>query len=132
MARVRLQEWLNFISPELHKAQSPLYNDKATEDLKTAMRAKATARLGVLRALLAEITNASKTSSPISDDLSLLALIKKKTGQSQGAIEEFEKAGRQDLVEKERSQKEILEEYAGDVKVMSREEVTEVVNSVIE
>src|ERR1051326_7942459 len=45
------------------------------EDLKTAMRAKDAARLSVLRAVLANITNASKTNAPVKDDLALLALL---------------------------------------------------------
>lgn len=38
MARYRLQEWLNFISTELHKSHSPLFNPKAPEDWKNVMR----------------------------------------------------------------------------------------------
>lgn len=96
------------------------------------MRAKDTARLGVLRALLADITNASKTNSPVKDDLALLAILKKKISQSQGAIEEFKKANRDDLVEKEQAQVGVLEEYAGGVGVLGRDEIREVVKSVID
>lgn len=38
LERTRLQEWLNFISTELHKSHSPLFNPAAPEDWKTAMR----------------------------------------------------------------------------------------------
>ncbi len=38
MERVRLQEWLNFISTELHKSHSPLFNPAAPEEWKTWMR----------------------------------------------------------------------------------------------
>jgi len=38
LERARLQEWLNFISSELHKSHSPLFNPKAPEEWKTAMR----------------------------------------------------------------------------------------------
>lgn len=96
------------------------------------MRAKDTLRLAVLRTILADITNASKTSSPINDDLSLLALLKKKISQSQTAIEEFYQADRKDLVRKEKEQLNVLNEYAGTVKVMSRDDVKEVVKATIE
>jgi uncharacterized protein YqeY len=86
----------------------------------------------VLRAILADITNASKTSSPISDDLSLLSLLKKKVSQSQSAIEEFYQADRKDLVVKEQGQLDVLQEYAGNVKVMGKEEVRDVVKATIE
>lgn len=38
MERYRLQEWLNFISTELHKGFSPLFNPKAPEDWKSAAK----------------------------------------------------------------------------------------------
>ncbi|HUW36239.1 MAG TPA: glutathione transferase GstA [Rhodocyclaceae bacterium] len=38
MARVRLQEWLNFIASELHKGFSPLYNPRAPEEWKGVAR----------------------------------------------------------------------------------------------
>jgi uncharacterized protein YqeY len=96
------------------------------------MRAKDTLRLSVLRTILADITNASKTSTPITDDLSLLSLLKKKIAQGQTAIEEFYQADRKDLVRKEEEQLEVLRDYVGNVSVMSREEVKEVVLATIE
>ena len=38
MERYRLQEWLNYITSELHKTFSPLFNKKASEDWKAAAR----------------------------------------------------------------------------------------------
>jgi glutathione S-transferase len=38
LERVRLQEWLNFISTELHKSHSPLFNPAAPDEWKTFMR----------------------------------------------------------------------------------------------
>ncbi|MEJ6004616.1 glutathione transferase GstA [Paucibacter sp. AS339] len=40
MARYRLQEWLNFITSELHKGFSPLFNPVTTEEYKPQVRAK--------------------------------------------------------------------------------------------
>ncbi|MFO0727834.1 MAG: glutathione transferase GstA [Myxococcota bacterium] len=48
MERVRLQEWLNFIATELHKGQSPMYNPKANEEFKGALRERLNHRFGVL------------------------------------------------------------------------------------
>ncbi|KAJ9635769.1 hypothetical protein H2199_008121 [Coniosporium tulheliwenetii] len=81
-------------------------------DLKNAMKAKDTARLAVLRAVLAEITNSSKTSSPITTDLQLLSLLKKRTSGAKAAEQEFREAGRGDLVQREEEQRRVLEEYA--------------------
>ncbi len=40
MARYRLQEWLNFITSELHKGFSPLFNPSMPEEAKAQFRAK--------------------------------------------------------------------------------------------
>ena len=43
--RYRLQEWLNFITSELHKGFSPLFNPKSPEEAKTLARDKLNERL---------------------------------------------------------------------------------------
>ena len=45
MARYRLQEWLNFITSELHKGYSPLFNPAMPEEGKVVLRAKLADRL---------------------------------------------------------------------------------------
>ena len=45
MARYRLQEWLNFISSELHKGFSPLFKPMFSDDTKAIMRAQLGERL---------------------------------------------------------------------------------------
>ena len=47
MERYRLQEWLNFISTELHKGFSTLFNPKAPEDWKSAARELLGKRIGI-------------------------------------------------------------------------------------
>ena len=46
MARYRLMEWLNFITSELHKGFSPLFNPAMPEEAKVLARAKLNERLG--------------------------------------------------------------------------------------
>ena len=46
MARYRLMEWLNFITSELHKGFSPLFNPAMPEEAKGLARAKLNERLG--------------------------------------------------------------------------------------
>ena len=46
MARYRLMEWLNFITSELHKSFSPLFNPAMPEDGKAVYRARLLDRLG--------------------------------------------------------------------------------------
>jgi glutathione S-transferase len=53
MARYRLQEWLTFISSELHKSFSPLFNKDTPEETKTNMRNHLNRRFGHVEAQLA-------------------------------------------------------------------------------
>ena len=46
MARYRLQEWLNFITSEIHKGFSPLFNPAMPAEAKTLVKAKLLERLG--------------------------------------------------------------------------------------
>jgi uncharacterized protein YqeY len=94
------------------------------------MRAKDTNRLDVLRGVLAEITNASKTDNPPTTDVHILSIIRKARTKSEGSAQEFEGAGREDLAEKEKAQIAILEEYAGQVETVSKEEIDLVVAQV--
>ncbi|KAL2217826.1 Yqey-like protein-domain-containing protein [Thermoascus aurantiacus ATCC 26904] len=104
---------------------------KIRTDLKNAMRAKDTPRLNVLRALITEITNASKTSSPIQTDLQLLSVIRKKTAQAKEAGQQFAEANRPDLKEQEDAQIAVLEEYAAQVETMGVDQIREAVSQVI-
>ncbi|KAK5108031.1 hypothetical protein LTR62_008866 [Meristemomyces frigidus] len=105
---------------------------KLRSDLKTAMRAKDTPRLDVLRAILAEVTNAGKTSSPIKSDMQLVSLLRKRASAAKTASAEFQSAGRQDLVEQEEKQASIMEGYAGEVEVMGVESLRKAVQSVVD
>lgn len=105
---------------------------KIRSDLKTAMRAKDTTRLNVLRSVITEVSNASKTSSPIKTDLQVLALLRKKAAMSRDASKQFAEAKRDDLKEKEDAQTNVVEEYIGEVAVMSEEDIEKIVKDTIE
>ena len=111
-------------------SETPTLLSTLQPELKSAMRAKDKPRLAVLRSLLAEITNASKTPKPVSNDAALYSLLSKHIKASQAAIEEFEAAKRQDLVEKEQGQVDILEGYLGRIEVVGEEEIREIVKEV--
>ncbi len=97
------------------------------------MKAKDTARLNVLRSIISTVNNASKTSSPVKTDIQLLALLRKSVRTSQDAADEFQSAGRADLVEKEESQIRILKEYmeASDVETVGEEELRSIITTTI-
>jgi glutathione S-transferase len=46
LERYRLQEWLNFISSEIHKSFSPLFNPKLPDDVKPVFKERLALRLG--------------------------------------------------------------------------------------
>jgi uncharacterized protein YqeY len=93
------------------------------------MRAKDTPRLNVLRSLLAEVTNAAKSPNPVKTDMSML---RKRQAAAKAASAEFKAAGREDLVEKEQGQVDILNEYAGGVETMTVEDVKAAIKSTID
>lgn len=95
------------------------------------MQAKDSNRLAVLRSILTQVLNASKTNSPVNTDLQLLALIRKTANASRTASEEFKNAGRQDLAEKEDSQLNVLDEYAGCVETLGEDDIKAAVEAVI-
>ncbi|KAI5788345.1 Yqey-like protein-domain-containing protein [Geopyxis carbonaria] len=100
-------------------------------DLKASMKAKDTNRLNVLRNVLAEITNASKTqTSEAMDDMRILQIITKVRAKSVGAVDECKAAGRADLVAKEEAQIAVLDQLAGEVETVGRGEIEEVVRAV--
>ncbi|KAG6061193.1 hypothetical protein E4U17_002404 [Claviceps sp. LM77 group G4] len=89
----------------------PPFLQRIKADLKTAMRAKDTPRLSVLRAILSANLNASKTASPIQTDVQLVALIRRIQKSAQDAVEDAKTAGRDDLINKEMEQIRIMDEY---------------------
>lgn len=100
--------------------------------MKSAMRAKDTNRLAVLRALLSQTLNASKTSSPINTDMQMLTLLRKTANASRAAQEEFKAAGREDLVQKEEEQLKVLEEYSSGVETVGEDEIRSVVKELVD
>ncbi|KAL4818445.1 hypothetical protein BDW67DRAFT_183161 [Aspergillus spinulosporus] len=115
--------WNSTASPSLPPLLATL---KA--DLKTAMRAKDTDRLNVIRALISETNNSQKTTSPIQTDLQLLALIRKRAAASRDSMQQFVEANRPDLKEKEEKAQAILEEYGNQVQTMGADEIKQIVS----
>jgi uncharacterized protein len=102
------------------------------KDMKAAMQNKDSNRLSVLRSILAQTLNASKTAAPINTDVQMLALLRKTASASRAASEEFKGAGRQDLADKEDLQVKIMDEYAGSVETMGEEEIRATVQGVVD
>jgi len=102
------------------------------EDLIAAMRAKDSARLGVLRMLKAALKNAAIDKAGAEgelEDSEALAVVRKQVKQRQDSIESFEKGGRSELAEKERAEIAVLNSYLP--QAMSAEELKRVVAETI-
>jgi uncharacterized protein YqeY len=85
--------------------------DQITEDMKSAMRAKETARLSAIRLLLAAIKQREVDERIVVDDAGVIAIVEKMMKQRKDSITQFEKAGRDDLVAIEVGEMTILQAY---------------------
>lgn len=82
-----------------------------TEDMKSAMRAKDTARLSAIRLLLAAIKQREVDERIELDDPAVIAVVEKMLKQRRDAISQFEAAGRQDLADAEAFEVSVLQGY---------------------
>ena len=85
--------------------------DQITEDMKTAMRAKDSARLSAVRLLLAAMKQKEVDERVVLADADVLAIIDKMVKQRRESIAQFDKAGRNDLAEVEKFEIGVLSAY---------------------
>jgi len=85
--------------------------DRITEDMKAAMRAKETDRLGAIRMLLAALKQREVDERIVLDDAAVVAIVDKLVKQRKDSIDAFAKAGRTDLVDKETAELAVLTAY---------------------
>ena len=79
-----------------------------TEDMKTAMRAKDTARLGAIRLLLAAMKQREIDERIELSDADVVAVIEKMNKQRRDSVSQYEAAGRQDLADVEKFEMSVL------------------------
>jgi len=82
-----------------------------TDDMKSAMRSKDSLRLGTIRLLLAAIKQKEVDERIDLVDADIISIIDKMLKQRRDSIEAFNKANRNDLVEKEEFELKVLQEY---------------------
>lgn len=99
--------------------------DQITEDMKNAMRAKDTARLGTIRLLLAAMKQKEVDERVELDDGAVIAIIEKLIKQRKDSISQFQAAKRDDLVAIENAELIVLQAYMPEQ--MSEAEVAAVV-----
>jgi len=103
--------------------------DQITEDMKTAMRAKDSERLGAIRLLQAALKQKEVDERIELDDVAVVAIVDKLIKQRKDSIAAFEQANRQDLADKEKSEMAVLQVYLPER--MSADEVTAAVQAIV-
>ena len=86
-------------------------NEQIAADITAAMKAKDAARLSALRMLKAAVMNKGVEKGRDLEDAEVLQVVSSLVKQRRDSIEQFAKAGRTDLVEKETTEVGILEHY---------------------
>ena len=99
------------------------------EDMKTAMRAKDSVRLGAIRLLLAAIKQREVDERIELSDADVIAVINKMIKQRRDSITQFEAAARQELVDIEKFEISVLQTYMP--QPMTEAEVEVAVNDAI-
>jgi Uncharacterized conserved protein len=109
--------------------------DRLNEDLKQAMRDQDKVRLRTIRSLRAALKNKEIDQRQGGDEGSLseqeqLAVVRKQVSQREDSIEQYEEAGRDDLVQKEQEEIDVLQEYMPDP--LSEEELEEILQEILD
>lgn len=89
----------------------PSLKDRITEDMKNAMRAKDSERLGTIRMITSAIKQREVDERITLDDTQVLAVIEKMIKTRKESIAQFQTGGRDDLVAKEQKEVELLQSY---------------------
>jgi uncharacterized protein len=85
--------------------------ERVTEDMKAAMRAKDSERLGTIRMITAAIKQREFDERITLDDTQVLSVIEKMIKTRKESIEQFKIGGRDDLVARESREIELLQAY---------------------
>lgn len=88
-----------------------MLKNRLQEDMKAAMRAGQKERLGAIRLILAAIKQQEIDGRTQLDDGGIIAVLDKMTKQRKESIEQFGKAGRTDLIDKEQAELDVIRDY---------------------
>jgi uncharacterized protein YqeY len=103
--------------------------DQVTEDMKNAMRAKDSERLGTIRLLLAAAKQKEVDERVVVDDVMMIAIVDKLIKQRKDSVAAFTLAERMDLADKESAEIRVLEAYLP--QRLSAEEVLAEVRAIV-
>jgi uncharacterized protein YqeY len=103
--------------------------DQVTEDMKTAMRAKDSERLGTIRLLLAAVKQKEVDERIVVDDVTMVGIVDKLIKQRKDSVAAYTLAQRMDLADKESAEIKVLEAYLP--QRLSAEEITAAVQAIV-
>lgn len=85
--------------------------ERINEDMKSAMRARETAKLGAIRLLMAAMKQKEVDERVTLDDAAIIAITDKLIKQRRDSVTQYDAAGRKDLADAERYEIEVLSVY---------------------
>jgi len=103
--------------------------DQVIDDMKTAMRAKDSERLGTIRLLLAAVKQKEVDERVTLDDAAMIGIIDKLIKQRKDSVEAYTKAQRMDLADKESAEIVVLQAYLP--QRLSAQEVSTAVQAIV-
>ena len=103
--------------------------ERITDDMKTAMRAKDSERLGTIRLLQSAMKQKEVDERIELDDTAIVAIVDKMIKQRKDSIAAFEQAARQDLVDKEKAELAVLSAYLP--QRLSAQELSDAVQAIV-
>jgi len=104
--------------------------NRINEDVKSAMRGREKERLATLRLITAAIKQREVDERIELDDAQVTVVLDKMTRQRRDAIEQYEKAGRKDLIEKEQFELDLISNYLP--RPLSEDEINALIQTAIE
>lgn len=107
-----------------------MLKEKLLEDLKNSMKEKNELRKNVVQMVRAAILQVEKDKQIELTDEQIIEIMAKEAKKRKDSIADYEKGGREDLVENIKKEISIIEEYLP--KQLSKEEVKEIVKQIIE
>ena len=107
-----------------------MLKDQLLQDLKDAMRDKDDLKKDTVQMIRAAILQIEKDSGEKLEDDKIMDVIAKEAKKRKDAAADFEKSGRQDLIDRNNTELEIISSYLP--KALSKEEIVDIVKAVIE
>jgi len=104
--------------------------ERINEDMKAAMKARQPERLSAIRLLLAAVKQREIDERKPMDDAAVITVIERLIKQRRDSIEQFQAAGRTDLVDKEAAELDLLKAYLP--QALSEQEVEAAIVAAIE